>query len=355
MNLGLIGLPQVGKKTVFNLLTGLLAEKAPSRDGISYGIAMVRDPRIDKLSAMFSPKKTKYAEFELALPPDIQPDNARSAAWLDPIRRCDAIIHVVRAFASDHVFHILNDVNPARDIETVELEFLFADLDMSERRLERLNKELRIKASPQKEKEKELIRRCHEQLQSEQPLRKLEFNDEDMKLIGSLQFLTLKPMITVINVGEDIAAAQQAHAALAEELRARGDKVVFLSADIEQELGELDSAERQAFMEDLGIQEPASHRLSRSAFDCLGLISFFTCGPGEVRAWSVTAGATAPQAAGKIHSDLERGFIRAETISYDALVAAGSEKAAKEAKLYKLNGKDYVVKDGDVIEIRFNV
>ncbi|NLE53914.1 MAG: redox-regulated ATPase YchF, partial [Lentisphaerae bacterium] len=208
MNLGLIGLPQVGKKTVFRLLTGLVAEKAPSKDGISYGIATVRDPRIDALSAMFSPKKTKYAEIEIALPPDIQPDNARGAAWLDPIRRTDAIIHVVRAFASDHVFHILNDVNPARDIETVELEFLFADLDMTERRLERINKELRIKASPQKEKEKEVITRCHDQLQAEKPLRNVEFSEEDMKLIRSLQFLTLKPMITVINVGEDIAAAQ---------------------------------------------------------------------------------------------------------------------------------------------------
>lgn len=355
MNLGLIGLPQVGKKTVFRLLTGLVAEKAPSKDGISYGIATVRDPRIDALSAMFSPKKTKYAEIEIALPPDIQPDNARSAAWLDPIRRTDAIIHVVRAFASDHVFHILNDVNPARDIETVELEFLFADLDMTERRLERINKELRIKASPQKEKEKEVITRCHDQLQAEKPLRNVEFSEEDMKLIRSLQFLTLKPMITVINVGEDIAAAQKEHAALAAELSARGDTVVFLSAAIEQELSELDSAERQAFMDDLGITEPASHRLSRSAFECLGLISFFTCGPDEVRAWPVTAGSTAPQAAGKIHSDLERGFIRAETISYDALIAAGSEKAAKEAKLHKLNGKDYVVQDGDVIEIRFNV
>ena len=156
MNLGLVGLPQGGKKTVFQLLTNLAAEKAPSKDGITYGIATVRDPRVDALSAMFSPKRTKYAEIEIALPPDIQPDNARSAAWLDPIRRTDAIIHVVRAFAADHVFHILNDLNPARDIETVELEFLFADLDMTERRLERLNKELRLKPSPQKEKEKEV-------------------------------------------------------------------------------------------------------------------------------------------------------------------------------------------------------
>ncbi len=176
-----------------------------------------------------------------------------------------------------------------------------------------------------------------------------------MKLIRSLQFLTLKPLITVINVGEDFQAEVKAHEELAAKLTARGDTVVFLSAAIEEELSELEESEREGFMADLGLTEPAAHRLSRSAYECLGLISFFTCGPDEVRAWSLTKGSTAPEAAGRIHTDLERGFIRAETISYDELVKAGSEKAAKEAKLYKLNGKDYIVKDGDVIEIRFNV
>ena len=355
MNLGLIGLPQVGKKTVFQLLTGLSAEKAPTKDGLTHGIATVRDPRVDVLSAMFKPKRTKYAEIELELPPDIQPDNSRSAAWLEPIRRTDGLIHVVRAFESDQVYHILNSVDPARDVETVELEFLFADLDMTEKRLERLNKEARIKPTPQKEKEKEIIERCHAQLEAEQPLRNLEFTEEEMKVIRSLQFLTLKPLITVINVGEDFQAEVKAHEELAAKLTARGDTVVFLSAAIEEELGELEESEREGFMADLGLTEPATHRLSRSAYECLGLISFFTCGPDEVRAWSLTRGSTAPEAAGRIHTDLERGFIRAETISYDELVKAGSEKAAKEAKLYKLNGKDYIVRDGDVIEIRFNV
>ncbi|NLZ62601.1 MAG: redox-regulated ATPase YchF [Lentisphaerae bacterium] len=355
MNLGIIGLPQVGKKTVFQLLTGLPADKAPTKDGIIHGVASVRDARVEVLSAMFKPKKTKFAEFELILPPDIQPDSARSAAWLEPIRRADALIHVVRAFEADSVFHILNSVDPARDIETVELEFLFADLAMTELRLERLQKELRVKPTPQKEKEKEVISRCKEQLEKELPLRNLEFNEEEMRLIRSLQFLTLKPMVTVINVGEDLAEGQTRNAALVETLQNRGDTVVFLSAAIEQELLALDEEERQAFMADLGLHEPAAHRLSRSAYNCLGLLSFFTCGPDEVRAWTIPAGFTAPEAAGRIHSDLQRGFIRAETIAYDDLIKAGSEKAAKEAKLYKLNGKDYLVKDGDIIEIRFNV
>jgi GTP-binding protein YchF len=355
MNLGIIGLPQVGKKTVFQLLTGLPADKAPTKDGIIHGVASVRDARVEVLSAMFKPKKTKFAEFELILPPDIQPDSARSAAWLEPIRRADALIHVVRAFEADSVFHILNSVDPTRDIETVELEFLFADLAMTELRLERLQKELRVKPTPQKEKEKEVISRCKEQLEKELPLRNLEFNEEEMRLIRSLQFLTLKPMVTVINVGEDLAEGQTRNAALVEMLQNRGDTVVFLSAAIEQELLALDEEERQAFMADLGLHEPAAHRLSRSAYNCLGLLSFFTCGPDEVRAWTIPAGFTAPEAAGRIHSDLQRGFIRAETIAYDDLIKAGSEKAAKEAKLYKLNGKDYLVKDGDIIEIRFNV
>ncbi len=355
MNLGIIGLPQVGKKTVFQLLTGLAAEKAPTKDGITHGLAAVRDARVEILSAMYKPKKTKFAEFELVLPPDIQPDSARSASWLEPIRRTEALIHVVRAFAADNVFHLLNTVNPARDIETVELEFLFADLAMTELRLERLQKELRVKSTPQKEKEKEVISRCRAQLEKELPLRNLEFNEEEMRLIRSLQFLTLKPMLTVINVGEDLTAGQADNADLVEMLQNRGDTVVFLSAAIEQELLALEEGERAAFMADLGLQEPAAHRLSRSAYNCLGLISFFTCGPDEVRAWTIPEGFTAPEAAGRIHSDLQRGFIRAETIAYDDLLRAGSEKAAKEAKLYKLHGKDYLVKDGDIIEIRFNV
>ncbi|MDD3695952.1 MAG: redox-regulated ATPase YchF [Lentisphaeria bacterium] len=355
MILGIIGLPQTGKKTIFELLSGMPASKAPSRDSIIQGMAAVRDRRIDRLSAMYKPKRTKYAEFELALPPAIQPDNARSAAWLDPIRRSEALVHVIRAFESENVFHIMDHIDPARDIETVELEFLFADLALCETRLERLKKEMRVKNSAQKEQEKAVIERCLQQLQDEKPLRSLEFDGEEFKLIRSLQFLSLKPVISVFNIGEDFQNEQAKYAELAESLRQRGDQVVFLSAAIEQELLELEEEERRSFMADLGLEEPAAHRLSMSAYSCLGLMSFFTCGPDEVRAWPLKLGSSAPEAAGKIHSDLQRGFIRAETISYEQLMQAGSERAAKEAKLYKLNGKDYIVQDGDIIEIRFNV
>jgi ribosome-binding ATPase len=356
MNLGIIGLPAAGKKTVFRLLTGLHAEKAPTRDGLTIGTAAVRDPRIDRLSAMYQPKKTRYAEFEIALPPDLQPETARGAAWMEPIRRSDALILVVRAFAADHVFHIQGSVDPVRDVELIEIEFLLADLAMAEARLQRMDKERKAKAfDGSREREYAVIRRCYDHLHSEKPLRTLELGDEDLKLIRSLQFLTRKPFVVVLNVGEDLKAAETALQSLAEALRRQGAAVVFLSAAIEQEIAELADDERAAFMQDLGLSEPAAHRLSRAAYQALGLLSFFTVGPDEVRAWPIRAGATAPEAAGRIHSDLERGFIRADTVTYEALVAAGSEKAAREANQFRLNGKDYIVQDGDVIEIRFNV
>ncbi|OPZ24737.1 MAG: Ribosome-binding ATPase YchF [Lentisphaerae bacterium ADurb.BinA184] len=355
MNLGLVGLPEVGKATIFRLLTGLLPEKAPNRNGIAYGIAPVRDPRVDRLVEMYHPKKMRYAEFEMALPPDVTPNAARSAEWIDPLRNVDAYLHVVRAFESPSVFHLEGSVDPARDVELVEMEFLLADMAMAEKRISRMAKEATKKTAAQHEYEEGVLRKCTAHLEAEKSLRTLAFNDEELRHIRSLQFLTLKPLVVVFNVGEDVEAARKALAPLAESLHGQGATVVYLSAAIESELCELGPAEREAFMADLGIAEPAAHRLSRAAYDCLGLISFFTVGEDEVRAWPARKGTLAPEAAGKIHSDLERGFIRAETIRYDDLVKSGSEKAAKEANLQHVNGKEYVVQDGDVLHIRFNV
>ena len=354
MNLGIIGLPQVGKKTVFKLLTGQEAEKAPSRHGIRYGIAPVKDPRIDKLSAMYNPKKTRYAEFEIALPPDITPNAARGAEWIDPLRKVDAFLHVVRAFEDPGVYHIEGNVDPERDLRLVETEFLLADLELIEARLERLGKELQ-KNDTAGQREKDVLERCLGYLEDEKPLRNLELNEEEKKVLHNLQLLSRKPTTVVFNTGEDMGAAATDLAGLSGELEERGETVVYLSADIESELAELDDAEKESFMEDLGIREPAAHRLSRAAYECLGLISFFTVGEDEVRAWPVRRGAAAPEAAGKIHSDLQRGFIRAETTAYEELIAAGSERAAKEANKTRAEGKDHVVKDGDVMNIRFSV
>ncbi len=354
MNLGIIGLPQVGKKTIFNLLTGVAADKAPKRSNIAYAVAPVKDPRVDRLSAMYQPKKTKYAEFEIALPPDVQPDTAREADWLPPLRTAEGLVHVVRAFESANVFHVKGNVDPARDLDLVDAELLFADLALADKRLIRIERET-TKRTQLTDREKAVLERCKAHLENGHALRSLDLAADDLKLVASLQFLTLKPLIMVINGGEDVAAAERQWQDLAARMRAQQAVVVFLSAAIEAEIKELPADERDAFMKDLGLAEPAAHRLSRSIYESLGLISFFTVGPDEVRAWPLRRGSTAVQAAGKIHSDLERGFIRADTIAYDDLLRAGSEKAARAANLYHLHGKEYPVADGDIIEIRFSV
>jgi len=355
MNLGLIGLPQVGKKTIFELLTNIPAEKAPTRDGISYAKSSVRDPRVDALSEMFQPKKTKYAETEIALPPDVQPDATRDATWITPLRNVDGLIHVVRDFDAPDVFHVQTTIDAQRDLTLVDTELLLADLSLVETRLIRIEKESRHKTAAETAKEVALLNRLREHLEEEKPLRTCELSPEEIKQIVSLQFLTMKPQIIVFNVGEDLQAAKEKLAPMAEKHTGLDATVVYLSAAIESELKDLDPEERAMFMEDLGLTEPAAHRLSRAIYERMGLISFFTVGPDEVRAWTVRSGAKAPEAAGKIHSDLERGFIRANTITYENLIEAGSERAATEAKRYVLNGKDYLVQDGDIIEIRFNV
>lgn len=355
MNIGIVGLPQVGKKTVFELLTGQAAATAPSKGSIRHAIAAVRDPRIDKLVGMYNPKRMRYAEFEMALPPDVTPNASRTAEWMDPLRNVDALMQVVRDFDSPTVFHIEGSVDAARDLELVEMEFLLADMELVEKRLKRMEKEKAKKDAAERQREEAVLKRCLECLEAEKALRLLTFSSEELKQIRSLQFFTLKPQIVVFNTGEDLDGAQERLAGVCAQLRSQGASLVFLSAAIEAEMSELEPDERDAFMADLGLSEPAAHRLSRAAHQSLGLISFFTVGPDEVRAWPIPAGLSAPEAAGKIHSDLQRGFIRAETTAYDDLIQAGSEKAAKEANKVHVNGKDYIVKDGDILNIRFNV
>lgn len=356
MNLGIIGLPQVGKKTVFEILTGVSAERAPSKAGVRYGTAPRHDSRIDRLTAIFKPKRTRYAEFEIALPPDIRPDAARSADWLEPLRRVDALLHVVRAFDAPDVFHVLGSTDPARDLITVDTELLFADLALVETRLARIAKDKMAKQSNANlHVQEQLLQRCREQLEQQCPLRELTLGEHEAELMRSLQFLSLKPLVVVLNTGEQFRDAERELAELVSSLEATGVTVVLLSAPIEAELAELSADERDLFMAELDIDEPAARRLSRAAYECLGLMSFFTVGPDEVRAWPVPCGALAPAAAGRIHSDLERGFIRADTIAYQAFMDAGSEKEARQQSLYRLQGKDYEVQDGDIMEIRFSV
>lgn len=355
MSLALVGLPQAGKKTLFELLTALHHEKAPKRGSMPFGIAPVRDPRVDRLNEIYQPKKKRYAEFEIVLAPDVTPEATRGAEWLTPLRTADAFILVVRAFESGSVFHISGSVDPARDLGLVEIELLLADLALVEKRLERMAHDPKRKLNPNWEREEHVLGKLKTHLEGENSLRTLALSADDRFLLSSFQLLTLKPLVVVINCGEDIQAAQTALRPVTEKLQKQGAGVAFLSVEIEKELKDLPPAEQGPFMESLGIAEPAAHRLSRAVFDCLGLISFLTAGTDEVRAWPIVRGTLAPAAAGKIHTDLERGFIRADTVAYTDLVAAGSEKAAREANHYRLNGKEYVVQDGDVIEIRFNV
>ncbi|MFB3904497.1 MAG: redox-regulated ATPase YchF [Acidobacteriota bacterium] len=354
MKLGIIGLPQVGKKTVFQILTGIPAEKAPTKDGVAHAVALVRDPRVDRLSQMFRPKKTRYAEFDMVLPPDIEPEQTRSATWLEAIRKAEGLLHVIRGFTSPGVFHISGSVDPRRDLELVEMELLLADLDLVEKRLQRMAKEHQ-KSNVAQERERQILERARLHLEAEKPLRTMGLSEDDLRAIRSLNFLTLKPLVAALNIDENYAAAREKYQDLAAQMEANGAAVVFLSAALEREISELAPEEQAPFLEEMGIDEPAAHRLSRAAFRSLGLLSFFTVGEDEVRAWPVESGALAPEAAGRIHSDMERGFIRAEVITYDELIQAGSEKAAHEANLYRLKGKDYEVQDGDVLHIRFNV
>ena len=250
MNLGIIGLPQVGKKTIFQLLTKLDATKAPSRHGIGYGMASVHDPRIGKLSEMYQPKKTRYAEFEVALPPDIQPETARSADWIEPLRKVDALLHAVRVFEADDVFHIEGTVDPARDIDLVDMELLLADLTVVENRLARIAKDI-YKNLGSSEKEEKVLERCKTHLEEGNALRTLEISSEEMKQIFGLQFLTLKPLLVVLNVGEDAQHDQGTLKEIRDDAATKGAHTVILSAAIEAELCELDDDERKAFMEEL--------------------------------------------------------------------------------------------------------
>ena len=262
---------------------------------------------------------------------------------------------VIRTFSNPNIFHLKTTVDAARDVEMVDMEFLLADLDMVEKRLERMAKDHKKKLNTNFEREQALMERLKTHLEGQNGLRTMALTPAERELIGSLQLLTLKPLVVVLNTDEDSVAAEAALSPLIERLRGQGAVIISLCASIENEIAELPEAERAAFLADLGLLEPAAHRLSRAVFERLGLICFFTAGADEVRAWPVERGTLAPQAAGKIHSDLERGFIRADTVAYHDLVAAGSEKAAREANKFRLNGKEYVVQDGDVIEIRFNV
>ena len=369
------GLPYTGKTTLFNLLTGGHAATgafAGAEADTNVGVAKVPDERVAKLAALFRPKKTTYAEVmyrDLGLTHSVDraalasigsATSSISAQKLGDLRSSDALMHVVRAFRDPSVPHVDSTVDPVRDLQSLELELLFADHGVVERRLERIEPELRSAKGAEREareREKAVLQKAMAALDNETPLRDLDLDDEERKAVRGFRFLTLQPQLIVANIDEaDVPSPDAVLAPLrAAAAKHRCAAVVPVCAKLEAEIAELPADEAEAFRADLGVREPALSRVIHATYELLGLISFFTTGEDEVRAWTIPANTPAQQAAGAIHSDLERGFIRAEVIRWDELLKAGSEANAKKAGTMRTEGKQYPVADGDCLHVLFNV
>jgi hypothetical protein len=352
MKVGLIGFARSGKTTVFNAITGARAEVGAygSRDA-NIAVIKVPDARVDALAEIYKPKKKTYAEIEFV---DIAPaegsdqDRALDSAALTLLKNADALAHVVRAFKNDNVMHPRDTVNPVRDVQSLEEELQLIDLIVLEKRVERLEKEHR------KDQEYELMVRCKAHLESGKPLRTLDFSAQDALLLRSYSLLSQKPMMLLCNSGDD-GLGEADPGGLSEIASALGLDLISFCGALEMEVNGLPEEERAAFREELGMGEESRTRFIQFAYSMLGLISFLTAGEPEVRAWTIRKGDHAVDAAGVIHSDIKRGFIRAETVAYADFMEAGSMAKAKEKGKVRLEGKDYIVQDGDMMLFRFNV
>lgn len=365
MKLGIVGLPNVGKSTLFNSLTKAGAESANypfCTIDPNVGIVAVPDERLKLLGDMYQSRKVTPAVIEFVdiagLVKGASKGEGLGNQFLSNIREVDAIIHVVRCFEDSNVVHVDGSVDPMRDIETINLELIFSDLEILERRIAKVSKAARIDKTMMKEAN--LLERIKAHLEAGKMAKSLEVEDEEeLELLTSYNLLTYKPVIFAANVSEDDladdAAGNQGVQAVREYAAREGCEVFAICAQIEQEIAELDDEEKSMFLEDLGLKESGLEKLIKASYHLLGLISFLTAGEDETRAWTIKNGTKAPQAAGKIHTDFERGFIKAEVVNYQDLLANGSLAAAREKGLVGMEGKDYVVKDGDVILFRFNV
>lgn len=361
MKTAIIGLANSGKTTIFNALTGLNIEVTtfPTLSGEPHtGVVRVPDERLKRLTEIYKPKKTTQATVEyidyLGL---TKGDMAQNRKVFDLIRDVDAVVHVVRGFADESIPHPMGSVDPRRDAETIELEMIFGDLELVDKRLERMEEGAKRGKKPGEDEQKLLIR-CKEALENETALRDMDFPEEEQKAMRSLQFMSIKPQLIVLNVAEEemeSAGTKTSTDELRSFFKGRQVRVLNLCGKIEMEIAQLSHDEARAFLDDLGIAEPALNKLINLSYELLGFISFLTSGEDEVRAWTIQRGTDAQKAAGKIHSDIERGFIRAEVVAYDDFIAHGSMPAAREKGLVRLEGKTYPVKDGDIINFRFNV
>jgi ribosome-binding ATPase len=355
VQLGILGLSKSGKTTLFNTLTA--SQQATSKFAASaethLGAAAVRDPRLEQLRDLFKPRRYVPATVQYVDIPGLKRGESAESIDLGKLKTVDALVHVVRAFEDPEIVHPEGSVDPARDVAMVDLELILADHDLVERRLERLEKAVKRGLTPEEQREKALLADVVlPALEAEQPLREVALDPEDERRLRGFQLLSAKPMLLVLNAGEDRAAAPPAEFGVVPRPAVTA---ITVSAPIEQEISQLAPSEQRDFLADLGLAEPSLDRVSRASYELLGLIAFFTVGEDEVRAWTVRRGSIAREAAGAIHSDIERGFIRAEVVRWDDLLRLRSIAACREAALLRLEGKDYVVRDGDVVHFRFNV
>ena len=352
MELGIMGLPQTGKKSLFKLLTGTM----PDNDKTAAGVAEIRDARFDRLVSMYSPKKEAPARINLQLLPKIESDSIREGKIFTDISRMDALCHVLRAFEDDSIYHASGSVNAARDIEMINSELIMHDLIFIEKRFERIENSRKRKAEKKLDIEEALLQRMKSHLEQDLHLRTFKLDDEEEKLIAGYPFITLKEMLVVLNVGDASIGDKSLLLSVKESLQPLKIEVMQVSAKLEAEIASLDSEEeKREFMDDAGIEDDALSTLSLLSMKTLGLISFFTVGKDEVRQWQIRKNSSAPEAAGAIHSDIQRGFIRAEVMKYSDLIEHGSEEELKKAGKFHVMGKDYIVADGDIINFRFNV
>jgi GTP-binding protein YchF len=369
MKVGIVGMPQVGKTTIFKLLTQGRVDTSSwgnAREA-HIGIAHVPDDRVDRLAEIVKPKKTTYATVEYVDLPGLSRGEGKAAlqgqakemsTYLNSLKNIDTLLHVVRAFEDPNLPHAEGTVNPSRDIGLFELEMIFSDLAIVEKRLERLGKDLRKGKSPELEMENEILVRFKAALESEQPLRELELTPEEERRIRGFTFLSAKPILLVLNIG-DQDAPKISH--VVEELglgnqgSRRNVAITAVCGKIESEIAALPPEDAQMFMDDLGISGSALNRIIQNSYDLLGVFSFYTAGDPEVRAWTIPRGTTAMQAAGAIHTDIEKGFIKAEVVSFEDMIALGTFQAAKSKGILRLEGRDYKVQEGDVILFRFNL
>jgi GTP-binding protein YchF len=355
---GILGLSLAGKSTLFQLLTGTKAPAPGGRPEARVGIARVPDPRVARLGEIFQPKKRTLATVEYVDVPGVAKGEGQALVDLPALRGADALVHVVRAFENAALPHPDGSLDPLRDAKMLELELILADLATVERRLERLEANIKKASKPEDVSERALFLRLKQSLEAEKPLRELPLTDEERGRLRGYALLSGKPMLIVANLGESeirSAAAWLERSGLQAFASQPGLAACAVAAPIEAEMAELAALDAQAFREDLGLAEPGLDRVIRSTYELLGLVSFLTAGEDECRAWTIKRGTRAQLAAGAIHSDIERGFIRAQVVAFTDLVAAGSLAACREKGTLRLEGRDYLVQDGDVIEFKFNV